>query len=209
MDLTNEINSLNSENSMNDSYKTEIKSEDINDEKFNKIESKDVSVVDALNYSDGYYKLFKVKLPRIVGNTDTIEKLNLKILNEVLPLTYADVASHAMTADTENISMDKGSIYDYTYVIKNNILIIYIYSTVPEGGSTIPATEAGLNRNTYYYDIINDEILTIGDVASKLKLSLDGLTTTEGKSINSYNELEKNGYIITIINNELKLEFWL
>ncbi len=209
-DLKNEINSLNSKNNITQSEKTEMKSDDVNnDEESSEIESNDISVVDALNYSDGYYQLFKVKLPRIVGNTDTIEKLNLKILNEVLPSTYADVACHAITEDTENVSMDKGSIYNYTYAIKNNILIIYVYSTVPEGGSTIPATGGGLIRHTYYYDINYDEILTIGDVASKLKLSLDGLTTIEGDSITSYNELERNGYIITINNNELKLESML
>ena len=174
------------------------------DEKEQK-ESKEISVVDAVNYTDGYYDLFKVKLPRIVGNTETIEKLNSKILNEVLPLTYDDVVCHATTENEQTIAMSKGSIHDYTYIIKDNILIIYIYSTVPEGGTKIETTEDGLIQHSYYYDITNDKILSIDEVANKLKLSLEGLKTPEGKSIKSYSELEKNGYIVRIKDNNIEL----
>jgi len=162
-----------------------------------------ITVEDAVNYVDGYYRLFKVKLPKVVGNTDTIEKLNLKILNEVLPFTYADVVCHA---ETDKTAMDKGSIYDYKYSIDNNILVIYVFSTVPEGGSVIPATGGGLNYFSYHYDIINDKILSVGETAEILKLELEGLKTSDGNKIESYKELDENYYIINIYEkNNIKL----
>jgi len=162
-----------------------------------------ITVEDAVNYVDGYYRLFKVKLPKVVGNTDTIEKLNLKILNEVLPFTYADVVCHA---ETDKTAMDKGSIYDYKYSIDNNILVIYVFSTVPEGGSVIPATGGGLNYFSYHYDIINDKILSVGETAEILKLELEGLKTSDGNKIESYKELDENYYIINIDEkNNIKL----
>ncbi len=154
-----------------------------------------ITVEDAVNYVDGYYGLFKVKLPKVVGNTDTIKSLNSKILNEVLPLTYADVVCHAKT---DNTAMDKGSIYDYKYSIENNILIIYVFSTVPEGGSLIPATGGGLNYFSYHYDIINDKILSLEEAAEMLKLELEGLETNDGNKIDSYKELDENAYVINV-----------
>lgn len=206
-DLTNKIDSLNNKNTIIQNEKTEIKNDNTNNiETSTNIESKDISVVDAVNYVDSYSKKFKVKLPRIVGNTITIENLNLKILNEVLPSTYIHVAAHLASANTEYVFMDKGSTFDYSYVIKNDVLIIHIYSTVPEGGTTLSASGDGLNSYSYYYDITNDKILSVSEVSDKLNLSLDGLKTSEGNSLTSYSELEKNGYTIIINNNELKLK---
>ncbi len=181
-------------------------SENSNAENINKVDvnisSINLSVEDAVNYTDAYYHIFKVRLPKVVGNTNTIKELNQKILNEVLPITYCDVASHTILSE----SLDKGSIYDYKYIIKDDILVINIYSSVPEGGSLIPTSGGGLYSFSYFYDIANDKILTLSELASKLALSLEGLTTLEGASINSYDELEKNHYVITIIGNDLKLE---
>lgn len=200
-DLTDEINSLSSKNNITQIEKTEMQSDD---EKSSKNETNNISVVDALNYSAGYYNLFKVKLPRIVGNTNVIEKLNLKILNEILPLTYENVLSHAVTDFT---AMDKGSICDYKYSIDNNILIIYIFSTVPEGGSVSPETGGGLYYRSYHYDIVNDKILSVGETAELLKLELEGLKTDyRNNKIESYKELDENAYIISIDEaNNIKL----
>lgn len=177
--------------------------ESINEENLN-VSTINLTVDDAVNYTDAYYHLFKVRLPKVVGNTNTIKELNQKILNEVLPITYRDVVSHAILSE----SLDKGSAYDYKYIIKDNILVIDIYSSVPEGGSIVPASGGGLQEFSYYYDVVNDKILTLSEAASKLSLSLDGITTLDGSPINSYDELEKNHYMITIINNDLKLEFF-
>lgn len=173
--------------------------ENNNEENLN-VSSVNITVEDAVNYTDAYYHLFKVRVPKIVGNTNTINELNQKMLNEVLPATYFDVVSHAMIPET----FDKGSTYDYKYIMKDNILVIDIYN-VPEGDYVYLA--AGLQEILYYYDIVNDKILTVSEVASKLSLSLDGLTTLDGLSINSYDELEKNHYWVTISNDDLKLKF--
>lgn len=177
--------------------------ENINEENLN-VPSDNLAVEDAVNYTDAYYHLFKVRLPKVVGNTNTIKELNQKILNEVLPITYRDVVSHAILSE----SLDKGSAYDYKHIIKDNILVIHIYSSVLEGGSVAPTSDGGLQQFSYYYDVVDDKILTLSEAASKLSLSLDGLTTLDGSSINSYDELEKNHYMITISNNDLKLEFF-
>ncbi len=153
-----------------------------------------ISIVDGVDYTDGYYKMFRVKLPKIVGNTKTINELNERILSEVLPRTYEPVAAHAIIEE----SLDKGIVYDYQYVIKNNVLVVYIYSSIPEGGSPMPSTGGGEYQFSYYYDIANDEILSLSDAVSKLSLSLDGLPTEE---------LDESRYQIIIDNNELKLQF--
>lgn len=208
--LKDEINVLSNKSDSSQSEKGEVKTNNSNNvAKSNNSETNDISVVDAVDYSDGYYQLFKIKLPKIIGNTETIDELNKKILNEVLPLTYADVACHAVTEDNlekygEPTAMDKGSIYDYKYIIKNNILVICIYSSVPEGGSVIPATNGGLEYISYYYDIANDKILSMGEAARLLELNIKGLEKADGETIKTYDELEYN-YIIQIEGNEIKL----
>ena len=147
-----------------------------------------ITVEDAVNYTDSYYSMFKVKLPKVTGNTKAIQELNQKILNEVLPRTYSEVISHAMIPET----LDKGSTYDYQYLIKNDILLIYIKCSAP-AGSTLSNS---LPDFAYYYDIANDKILTISEAASKT-----GLISAE----NTPEDL--NRYIIIIENNELKLQF--
>ena len=98
--------------------------------------------------------------------------------------------------------------FDYKNIIKNNILVIYIYSSIPEGGSGSPQSGGGLQEFSYYYDIVNDKILKLLEAASKLSLNLNVLTTLDGTSINSYDELENNHYMITIDNNDLELKFY-
>ena len=165
-------------------------------------EKKEITVVDAVNYVDGYDKLFKVRLPKVVGNTDTIETLNKKILDEVLPRTYFYSVAHASVPE----SFNKGTEMEYKYLIKDDILVIYIYTTIPEGsavtgGSGKPEIEA-----SYYYDIQKDKILSVSDAAEKLELDIDEIETKEGQKISSYSDLEDNNIEIVIYNDVLKLE---
>jgi len=162
-------------------------------------DSSNITVADSVNYTENYFQMFKVKLPKIVGNTKTIDELNSKILNEVLPCTYSHSISHAEQAE----SMDKGSIYDYSYTIKNDILVIYIYSSVPQGGSAMPATGGGLNQFSYCYDINNDKILSVSETAEKLKISLDGIETLEGNPVTSYEELDEYNFYLAVSNDKI------
>ena len=158
------------------------------DEKVEKEEN--VKVVDALNYVDGYYKMFSVKLPRITSENENAQKLNKKMLDEVLARTYFAPISY--TQDERMAS--KGFITDYNYAIKNNIIAIYIKASVPEGGSALPASGGGLFWYNYFYDIKNDKILGISDAVKSM-----GITDTDGAT--DYQNLN-NGCSKVIIENE-------
>ena len=140
------------------------------------VSSNTISVLDAVNYTDSYYKLFKVKLPKIVGtNSQIISKLNDTILNEVLPRTYGHAVCHAVMG---NDCMNKGSTVDYNYIIKNNIVAIYIYSSVPDGAKAMPASGGGLFHYNYFYDITNDKTLSLGEAAEKMNITDIGGAST-------------------------------
>ncbi len=142
--------------------------------------SDSISILDAVNYTDSYYNLFKVKLPKITGvDSKTITELNETILNEVLPRTYAHAICHA---EAEDDCMNKGSTVNYSYAIKNNIVAIYIYSSVPNGANAMPASGDGLFYYNYFYDILNDKTLNLGDATEKM-----GITDIDGA--NTYNDL--------------------
>ena len=66
--------------------------------------------------------------------------------------------------------MDKGSSVDYEYLIKENIVIIYINSFVPEGVHSAPAAGSGQFSANYFYDITNDRILTLDEGTDKLNI---------------------------------------
>ena len=135
-----------------------------------------ISVLDAVNYTDDYYKLFKVKLPKIVGaNSQVLSKLNDTILNEVLPRTYGHAVCHA---EMEDDCMNKGSTVDYSYIVKNNVVAIYIYSSVPDGANAMPASGNGLFYYNYFYDITNDKSLSLGEAAERMNITdIDGANT--------------------------------
>lgn len=163
------------------------------------IESNDITVVDALNFN---YQLFEFKLPKIVGNTTTIDELNQKMLDEMLPSAISEVAMHESMSEVLN----KGASYNYKYIIKSNILVIHIYSSIPEGGTGVP--KSGVFMNSYYYDIAKDKILSVGEAAKALGLKLDGISSRDGKILETYDELDEfNDYIIGIDENEVKFIF--
>lgn len=137
-----------------------------------------ISVSDAVNYTDTYYNLFKVKLPKIEGiNSKTVTEINEKILNDVLPRTYAHVICHA---EGEDNCMDKGSTVNYSYAVKNNIVAIYVYSSVPNGANAMSASGDGLFYYNYFYDISNDKVLNLGEAAEKMGITdIDGASTYE------------------------------
>lgn len=165
------------------------KNENINDN--------NISVENSVDYVDEYYKLFNVKLPKIVGNTKKIDELNNKILNDILPRTYSHSICHAMMEDN---CMNKGSSVDYKYLIKDNIVIIYIYSFVPDGGTSVPASGGGLFFYNYFYDIENDNILNISEAAEKLGIKdLDGA--------NTYDDLINGCSSIIIENDNLVVDY--
>lgn len=156
-----------------------------------------ISVEDSVNYIDSYYKKFSVKLPKIIGETDKINEINTKILNDILPRTYDYPICYTENPD---YCVDKGTSVDYKYIIKDDILIIYIYASVPEGGHAVPASGDGLIHKNYFYDIKNDSLLTLSEAAEKLNITdLDGA--------NSYDDLIDNCSWMRIEDDELSIYY--
>lgn len=134
-----------------------------------KIENTNISIGDAINYVDEYYKMSRIKLPQLVGKAENISTLNSKILNEVLPKTYFGSICYSIDANC----MSKGIIFNYKYKVEKNILVIYIYSSLPTGGNGAPSSNEGLDMMSYFYDIANDKILTLSEAATKLGLKVE------------------------------------
>ncbi len=120
----------------------------------------DVEVVEAVNYT---YEKLKVKLPKIQNGGTNAEKLNKKILNEIVPVTY----SRAQYNDDVIEYGKDGFTVKYDKVIKNNIIAIYV-SIIENSGSEYQGTGDGIVRFNYFYDIKNDKELNFDDGVKKM-----------------------------------------
>ena len=175
-------------------YRNVIKKDNIQEE---------VKVLDVAQYTDDYYRMFKVTLPMITSSKANAMKLNKKILDEVLPRTYGPVVAYALDEDLEEYERNasKGWITDYAYVIKNDVIAIYVKASVPEGGKAIAASGDGLYQYNYFYDISNDKILTIGEAAKLMEIKdLDTATSykeLDNESSCSYMIIENGKTTIT------------
>jgi len=149
--------------------------------------------------------MFKTKLPQLTGNTDTIKELNYGILWDTLNGLSDCYSEYAMSSyeGYEFVFFNKGTTFDYSYVVKNDVLVLYVYSTVPEGSNLPGQTGDGLYCNSYYYDIANDKILTTSQAVDKL-----GVAIPDYADLNNY-PLDGGGWIIFLENNELTLEFFI
>ena len=194
--LKDKVNTLDNKNTIQ-SEKVETKTSDVNSNNVqsSKNESKDISVADAVNHEYSTNDVtFKVKLPKIVGKSTAIDELNKEILNKWIPGTYS-----AIDARKENKAyFSKGLITTYRYIIKNNILVIYVYDDVPEGGSGIPATNNGIESNIYCYDIENDKVLTIEETAKKLNLNANEYLEGIPDYYSIYKQLDKDTPIVKV-----------
>ena len=163
-----------------------------------------ISITDAVNFTDGYYNMFKIKLPKIVGNSKTIEELNTKILNEQFPKTYDCIIGKASVPE----AYENGAITEYKHIIKNNVLVIYIYTGFPAGSKVVGKSGTSGANGSYYYDIKNDKILSVGQAAKALEMKIEGMTSKDEKKLESYEDLDQcNDYSIIIDENELKFQF--
>ena len=164
---------------------------------------KEISIVDAVNYSYNFGNVdsnpkINVRLPKIEGDTKTVEELNKKILNEILPKTNMYTEEYyTIKGDTDSDKVySKGANVTYNYKIQNNVLVINIFDDVPEGSIT-----AGLYIwCDYLYDIDNDRILSVKEAAQKLGLEND---YNEIKEANP--EVLENAYAISIGENGLEV----
>lgn len=143
------------------------------------IDAQDIAVIDAVNCALEWEQTFKVRLPKIVGNTDAIEKINQDILNDALPEVariygeyYASWMLSLINDNDEYLVFNKGATFDYTYAIKNDVLVVYTYSTVPPDSTITGSSGDGMLHGSYCYDIANDKLLTISQTVERLGLDM-------------------------------------
>jgi len=153
-----------------------------------------ISVTDATSFTAD--EVFKVTLPKINGNTKTIQTLNKQILNEALPRTYGYVTCR----QNMQSCMNKGATIDYGYVIKNQVVALDVRSTIPEDGVPVPASGGGLFEYNYFYDITSDKLLKLGEAAQKM-----GITDLDGAK--SYDDLNNSFSYMKIENGQAKITF--
>lgn len=156
---------------------------------------------------------YEIKIPSIIGPGANIESLNQKMATVILDQCDTNVAAIYESQRYESQAFNKGFKIYYEYLIKNNILIIFINQILPEGGEGNILMQSGdYWEASYYYDIQNDQILTVGEAAKKLNIKLDKVVIDEiddGEDIvieiKTYEDLEQNGFQLIVDNNQIKL----
>ena len=124
-----------------------------------------------------------VKLPKI--NIDTA---NAKKLNDLIKENYKKAYEASVNDETNMAYIDAS----YEYVVRNNIIFLYVESTLNKGCGTGSTT-----HKNYYFDIENDKILTTEEGFKKAGYSLDDLRTEAYKSWN-YQYTCENGEVKTV-----------
>ena len=124
-----------------------------------------------------------IKLPKI--NIDTA---NAKKLNNLIQTDYKKEYEISSKDETDIAFIDSS----YKYVVRNNIIFLYVESTLNKGCGTGSTT-----HKNYYFDIENDKILTTEEGFKKAGYSLDDLRTEAYKSWN-YQYTCENGEVKTI-----------
>ena len=159
--------------------------------------NKEVKIETATEYE---YKnndaVFKVKLPKIVNGGEASQILNKKILDEVLVR-----ATRATLCNVEVTScFNKGLTTTYEYLVKNDVVALYIYTVLPEGGKGQPASGNGLYKYIYFYNIKTDKIIEKYSEAARL-MEVQDLGIAK-----NYDDLDNYGCIdYSITNGTLKL----
>lgn len=124
-----------------------------------------------------------VKLPKI--NIDTA---NAKKLNDLIKENYKKAYEASVNDETNMAYIDAS----YEYVVRNNIIYIFVKGTINKGCGTGSET-----TKNYYFDIKNDKILTTEEGFKKAGYSLDDLRTEAYKSWN-YQYTCENGEVKTV-----------
>lgn len=124
-----------------------------------------------------------VKLPKI--NIDTA---NAKKLNDLIKENYKKAYEASVNDETNMAYIDAS----YEYVVRNNIIYIFVKGTINKGCGTGSET-----TKNYYFDIKNDKILTTEEAFKKAGYSLDDLRREAEKSWN-YQYTCENGEVKTV-----------
>lgn len=124
-----------------------------------------------------------VKLPKI--NIDTA---NAKKLNDLIKENYKKAYEASVNDETNMAYIDAS----YEYVVRNNIIYIFVKGTINKGCGTGSET-----TKNYYFDIKNDKILTTEEAFKLAGYSLDDLRREAEKSW-YYQYTCENGEVKTV-----------
>ena len=145
-----------------------------------------ISVVDAFDghlIYDADFTNWNARIPKILGNTNAINALNKKILNQsIYDITRSSVC-HAQNKEC----FSNGLTIKYKNKVNNKILIIETYSEGGNdwGGNSYPILD-------YFYDIENDKELDIIETSKALKT---GILDEDTKEKLDYDKIDlNNGY---------------
>lgn len=130
-----------------------------------------VNVVDAVNTISKYFvtdsrNKIKIVIPKIIGGGDNSEKLNKKILDDIISIIMRPIDGECNT-DENHIGCESGDIADinvkYKSLVKNDIVsilvIVELYPWVASGD--------GIFEYNYFYDVKNDKIITATEALEK------------------------------------------
>lgn len=127
-----------------------------------------VNVVDAVNTISQYFgtdsrNKIKIVIPKIIGGGDNSEKLNKKILDNVIssimrPIeAYTPGKERLENGDVANINVK------YKSLVKNDIVSILIIIELDPWN----ASGGGIFQYNYFYDVKNDKIITATEALEK------------------------------------------
>ncbi len=129
-----------------------------------------VNVVDAVSTTSDYFvtesgNKIKIVIPKIIGGGDNSEKLNKKILDNVVSRIILPIEE--CNTDENPKGCENGSVADinvkYKSLVKNDIVsILVIIELYPWN-----ASGDGKFKYNYFYDIKNDKIITATDALEK------------------------------------------
>ena len=135
--------------------------------------------------------LFKVKLPKIVNGTLDAEKLNKKMLADA----SKNVADAVKCREELYPCFGEGLTTSYEYLIKNNVLAIYIYESTPSGNIGVGTSGNGLDKSIYFYNIKTGKIIDkISEAARLMEIKDLG-------EVKNYSDLDNCGTIDYSIKN--------
>lgn len=128
-------------------------------------------VIKKNEYFDPDTLYHKVKVPKILIETDVTKSINDKIYNDYSKYVE-DVKNNGKSYITYEIDID------YTYKVKNEILFLMINENINSSKTTSIQT-----YKVYYYDMKNDKELNLEDICNLFGITLNQIGDVTAKDI--------------------------
>lgn len=156
-----------------------------------------IGVETAIKYVDGYFSKIVVEIPKITSTKPGAIALNEKMIEEVVKDTYG------YAAELSNNGCENGVEVKYDYLIKDNIIAIYI---VGNEGNVCGLAQSGdgVDEYNYFYNLDTDKELTLIEALPLLGYTKDDLKQF---NLNSFEDLNDGCSNYVIKNGKGKLTF--